>query len=97
MAVPKRKTSKSKRNMRRSHDSLKFINVVEDKESGARTIYLDGFRNEKVNLSSHLRSRQEVGNVLRASKVPVIKFRASIVIGSCSASIFVKFLNLTRT
>ena len=34
MAVPKRKTSKSKRNMRRSHDSLKFINVVEDKESG---------------------------------------------------------------
>ena len=34
MAVPKRKTSKSKRNMRRSHDSLMFINVVEDKESG---------------------------------------------------------------
>ena len=34
MAVPKTKISKSKRNMRRSHDSLKFINVVEDKESG---------------------------------------------------------------
>ena len=34
MATPKRKTSKSKRNMRRSHDSLKLINVVEDKESG---------------------------------------------------------------
>ena len=34
MAVPKRKTSKSKRDMRRSHDTLKLINIVEDKESG---------------------------------------------------------------
>ena len=34
MAVPKRKTSKSKRNMRRSHDSLRQINIIEDKDSG---------------------------------------------------------------
>ena len=34
MAVPKRKTSKSKRNMRRSHDTLEYINIIEDKESG---------------------------------------------------------------
>ena len=34
MAVPKRKTSKSKRNMRRSNDSLKQINIIEDKDSG---------------------------------------------------------------
>ena len=34
MAVPKRKTSKSKRNMRRSHDSIPSINIIEDKESG---------------------------------------------------------------
>ena len=34
MAVPKRKTSASKRNMRRSHDSLKKLNVVLDKDSG---------------------------------------------------------------
>ena len=34
MAVPKTKISKSKRNMRRSHDGLKLLNVVEDKESG---------------------------------------------------------------
>ena len=34
MAVPKRKTSKSKRNMRRSHDSLHLINIIEDKDSG---------------------------------------------------------------
>ena len=34
MAVPKRKTSRSTRDMRRSHDTLKLINIVEDKESG---------------------------------------------------------------
>jgi large subunit ribosomal protein L32 len=34
MAVPKRKTSPSKRDMRRSHDSIKSINVIEDKDSG---------------------------------------------------------------
>lgn len=34
MAVPKRKTSPSKRGMRRSHDALKRINVSFDKETG---------------------------------------------------------------
>ena len=34
MAVPKRKTSKSKRNMRRSHHSIDKINIIEDKDSG---------------------------------------------------------------
>lgn len=34
MAVPKKKTSKSKRNMRRSHDSLNRINVIIDKDTG---------------------------------------------------------------
>lgn len=34
MAVPKRKTSKSKRNMRRSHHALDSVNWVEDKNTG---------------------------------------------------------------
>jgi large subunit ribosomal protein L32 len=34
MAVPKRKTSPSKRNMRRSHDALARPVYVEDKNSG---------------------------------------------------------------
>ena len=34
MAVPKRKTSKSKRDMRRSHHSLNLINIINDKDSG---------------------------------------------------------------
>ena len=34
MAVPKRKTSKSRRNKRRSHHRLSSINIIEDKKSG---------------------------------------------------------------
>jgi len=34
MAVPKRKTSKSRRNMRRSHHKVKDVNIIEDKKSG---------------------------------------------------------------
>ena len=34
MAVPKRKTSKSRRNQRRSHHRVKSVNILEDKKSG---------------------------------------------------------------
>ena len=34
MAVPKRKTSISKKRMRRSHHKLSSVNLVEDKKSG---------------------------------------------------------------
>ena len=34
MAVPKRKTSISRKIMRRSHHKLSSVNVVEDKKSG---------------------------------------------------------------
>ena len=34
MAVPKRKTSKSRRNKRRSHQRISSINIIEDKKSG---------------------------------------------------------------
>jgi large subunit ribosomal protein L32 len=34
MAVPKKKTSKSRRNMRRSHLALQKINVIVDSETG---------------------------------------------------------------
>jgi len=34
MAVPKRKKSKSKRDMRRSHHRIKSVNIIEDKKSG---------------------------------------------------------------
>ena len=34
MAVPKRKTTKSKRGMRRAHDALSVTNWVEDSHTG---------------------------------------------------------------
>ena len=50
-----------------------------------RIIYLGGLgHTEKI--SSHLRSRKEVGNILRESGIPVIEFQASIIIGAGSIS-----------
>ena len=51
-----------------------------------RIIYLGGLGSDEAALSPHLRSRQEVGHILRESGVPVLEFRASIVIGSGSLS-----------
>ncbi len=51
-----------------------------------RIIYLGGLADQAGSLSSHLQSRAETGSVLRASGVPVIEFRASIVVGAGSLS-----------
>jgi uncharacterized protein YbjT (DUF2867 family) len=51
-----------------------------------RIIYLGGLGAEEQSLSTHLRSRQEVADILRSSGIPTIEFRASIVIGSGSLS-----------
>jgi uncharacterized protein YbjT (DUF2867 family) len=51
-----------------------------------RIIYLGGLGESKEDLSPHLRSRHEVGDILRESGVEVIEFRASIIIGSGSLS-----------
>jgi uncharacterized protein YbjT (DUF2867 family) len=57
------------------------------RESGVkRIIYLGGMGNEREELSPHLRSRHEVGRILRDSGVPTLEFRASIVLGSGSLS-----------
>ncbi|HLA12372.1 MAG TPA: SDR family oxidoreductase [Pyrinomonadaceae bacterium] len=57
------------------------------RESGIkRIIYLGGMGNEREELSPHLRSRHEVGRILRDSGVPTMEFRASIVLGSGSLS-----------
>jgi uncharacterized protein YbjT (DUF2867 family) len=50
-----------------------------------KIIYLGGLGSGEE-LSTHLRSRQEVGRILRESGVPTIEFRASIILGSGSFS-----------
>ena len=49
-------------------------------------IYVGGLGSDEEELSIHLRSRHEVGDILRQSGLPVCEFRASAVIGSGSAS-----------
>jgi uncharacterized protein YbjT (DUF2867 family) len=51
-----------------------------------RIIYLGGLGDPKRNLSPHLRSRQETGDKLRESGIPITEFRAGIIVGSGSAS-----------
>ena len=57
------------------------------REAGVKAIvYLGGLGDDRDALSTHLRSRHEVGEVLRESGVPVIEFRAAQIIGSGSIS-----------
>ena len=51
-----------------------------------RIVYLGGLATGADALSKHLKSRIETGEELRASGVPVVEFRASVVIGSGSLS-----------
>jgi uncharacterized protein YbjT (DUF2867 family) len=51
-----------------------------------RIVYLGGLGSDAEELSPHLRSRHEVGRILAESGIPVLEFRASIVIGSGSLS-----------
>jgi uncharacterized protein YbjT (DUF2867 family) len=51
-----------------------------------RIIYLGGLAEASSGLSEHLRSRQQTGESLRSSGVPVTEFRASVIVGSGSLS-----------
>lgn len=51
-----------------------------------RIIYLGGLANREGDLSKHLRSRIETGDMLREGGVQVVEFRASVIIGSGSLS-----------
>lgn len=64
--------------------ALNFASAA--REAGVeRIVYLGGLGSGD-DLSPHLASRHEVGDILRSSGVPTIELRASIVIGSGSAS-----------
>ena len=60
--------------------------AAEARRAGVRRLVYLGGLGDGRGLSLHLASRQEVGEILRSSGVPTIEFRASIVIGSGSAS-----------
>lgn len=51
-----------------------------------RIIYLGGLNNEKDNLSGHMRSRKQVGEILKTSSARVTIFMAAIILGQGRAS-----------
>ena len=51
-----------------------------------RIIYLGGLGDSTKAKSDHLTSRQEVGHALGSSGLPVLEFRAAVIVGSGSAS-----------
>ncbi len=51
-----------------------------------RIVYLGGLGKRREEQSPHLRSRHEVGDVLRESGVPVTEFRAAVILGAGSLS-----------
>ncbi len=59
---------------------------IASKAGVSRIIYLGGLAKSSDKLSPHLESRQTVGKVLRKSGIQVTELRASIIIGSGSAS-----------
>lgn len=64
-----------------------FASAARD-EHVARIVYLGGLAPDipKSKMSRHMRSRAEVGEILRSSGVPTVELRAAVVIGSGSAS-----------
>lgn len=55
-------------------------------EGVKRIVYLGGLGERCDELSTHLRSRAEVGEILKSGSVPVTVLRAAMIIGSGSAS-----------
>ena len=51
-----------------------------------RIIYLGGLVNESLDLSPHMKSRKEVGEILSSGIIPVTQFRASLIIGAQGGS-----------
>ena len=67
------------------HTALVFGQAAREAGVG-RIVYLGGLFPEGEELSPHLASRKEVGEILMASGVPTTVLRAAVILGSGSAS-----------
>ena len=70
----------------RDREAARIFGTAAREAGVKRIVYLGGLGENAGGLSEHLRSRQETGEILRESGVPVVEFRASIVLGSGSLS-----------
>lgn len=62
-----------------------FVHAVE-KAKMERVIYLGGLGGESIDSSPHLKSRAEVGQILKSGTVPLTFLRSAHILGSGSAS-----------
>lgn len=86
MAVPKRKTSTSKRNMRRAHDGLSKLNILTNKTSGElqlpHQVSVDGYYKgkkviqDKVKKEKTSETPEGAAPQAQASKAEVSKEKA---------------------
>ncbi len=63
-----------------------MVSQAATKAGVVRMVYLGGLHPTDVELSTHMRSREEVGRILLESGTPTIAYQAGVVIGSGSAS-----------
>jgi len=70
----------------RDRDGAALFATVARECGVRRIIYLGGLGADEARLSTHLRSRHEVGDVLRANGPQTIEFRAAMIIGAGSVS-----------
>jgi len=71
---------------RLDREAARHVSRVAADAGVARIIYLGGLGDDQEEQSAHLRSRNEVGRILRAGTVPVTEFRAAVIVGSGSLS-----------
>lgn len=67
-------------------EAAKNVGAVATGAAVRRIIYLGGLGYRHQEQSAHLRSRHEVGEVLRESDIPITEFRAAVIIGAGSLS-----------
>ena len=70
----------------RDRDAARQFALEAERAGIKRIVFLGGLGDEASQLSAHLRSRQEVGELLRAGGAAVTEFRAGLIIGPGSAS-----------
>jgi uncharacterized protein YbjT (DUF2867 family) len=68
------------------HEAEQAKALLKSLEPHHKVIYLSGLAPEDAELSKHMRSRHNVGEILRRSNAQIIELRASIVIGPGSTS-----------
>ncbi|WP_028280480.1 SDR family oxidoreductase [Arthrobacter sp. H5] len=71
---------------KREAEIARMVAAAAENAGVKRIIYLGGLHPKDAELSTHMRSREAVGNILLTSGTPTIAYQAGVVIGSGSAS-----------